>query len=121
MDIITKLELHWRHMKVSLTDVGLEAASLVPGPPGSGEHKASHVPSMWHSVALRHSDSQGTNPLTFCRQGYTTISSILPGDDGIAEIYIKLLFSLSNVNISSVDKSDPRPQQRISGGAASGY
>ena len=48
--------------------------------------------------------------MTFCRQGYTL--TILPGDDGIAEIYIKLLFSLSNVNVPSGQKSDPaKPDQ----------
>ena len=36
-----------------------------------------------------------------------TVCFILPGDDGIAEIYINLLFSLSNVNVPSGDKSDP--------------
>ena len=99
-------------MKVSLTDVGLEAASLVypvPRPPGSGEHKASHVRCMCHSGVStvlripthchRHSVLKVT-PLTVC--------FILPGDAGIAEIYINLLFSLSNVNLT-------RPQQRISG------
>ena len=68
-------------------------------------HMCGACGTLWHCDTLGHWDTHSTNPLTFCRQGYTL--TILPGDDGIAEIYIKLLFSLSNVNVPSGQKSDP--------------
>ena len=106
MDTITKLELHCCDRKVStlteMTDVGLEAASLVTS---AGATWLGGIQSL--TCALHVSLCHGYQPIVLKVTPLTSVCFILPGDDGIAEIYINLLFSLSNVNVPSRDETDP--------------